>query len=55
MPILDAIKAILGFTPSPTGELNRQATGSPPPVKRVVEPTNAPVDIEIVPEYRVAR
>lgn len=55
MSFLDAIKAVLGYTPQTTGELNRHATHRVPIIKRVVQAVNPLAGIEITDEYRKAK
>lgn len=58
MGVLDKIREILGFTPLPTGELDKKATGSTPTAKPTAPPAKVPVEpeigIEVVPEYEKA-
>jgi ATP-dependent DNA helicase PIF1 len=53
--LIDSIKAILGFTPQTTGELNRQATHRVPVVQRIVQAIDPLAGIEVTEEYRRAK
>lgn len=52
MSLLDTIKAVLGFTPQNTGELNRQATSRAPVIQRDVQADNTLVGIEVTDDYK---
>jgi hypothetical protein len=55
MSFLDAIRAVLGFTPQTTGNLNRQATHQVPVVQRAVQALDPLAGIEVTQEYRQAK
>lgn len=55
MSFLDAIKAVLGFTPQTTGDLNRHATHRVPVVQRIVQAIDPLAGIEVTEDYRRAK